>query len=88
MGSDQNSGQYSFRSEETHSRNFALTPFFAARASLFIFAETNLVQPLLSTFCTCGLPSGSSPEKFFENTRDNGLRALTIAATRLPKIFQ
>jgi hypothetical protein len=28
---------------------------------------------LRSTFCTCGLPSGISPEKFFENTRDTGL---------------
>jgi hypothetical protein len=41
-----------------------------------------------STFCTCGLPSGSSPEKFFENTRDYGSGELKMVSARLPKNFR
>jgi hypothetical protein len=41
-----------------------------------------------STFCTCGLPSGSSPEKFFENTRECGNGELKMISTRsCQKIF-
>jgi hypothetical protein len=88
MGSDQNSGYESSRSEETHSRNFALTQFFAAHAGMLIFAETNCARSLLSTSCACGLPSGSFPEKFFENTRDSSLGETDMVSTRLPKNFQ
>jgi hypothetical protein len=41
-----------------------------------------------ATFCTCGLPSGSYPVKFFENTRDGGNGDLKMVTTRLPKNFR
>jgi hypothetical protein len=73
--------------KKAHSRNFALTPFFAVHANHLHFSSDGLSAPVSLYPLACVVPSGCCLRNIFENTRDNGLGELKMVSTRLPKNF-
>jgi hypothetical protein len=81
MGSDQNSGHSALRRELNSRRNFALTPFFAARANYF--RRDCLNATVLHQF-TCVVPSGSCLINFLKTHAI----AATVNERQSPRAFQ